>query len=211
MHQHPLHREVHVPCACCAVRTAFTLTSSSDQVICRSCTRHQGESLAKATLRDRDHVGLWSSEVELVREEFAAHRAQARTAQEQLTRQLEQVRLENQGLRQALERGFETAAPADVQKILTDNVVKEAQEQRDAAYRSRDHAYRGLWAVDDLHHEAEEPDQCSCGAASCPVLEAMGHVRQSLYDWENKQIARAREGRDHGLPRDHPEYRDQRW
>ena len=210
MHRYPLHRQVHARCECCGVRARFTFTSTSDHVICKGCKRHQGDSLGKAIQRDRDHVGLWSSEVDLVREEFATHRAQALAAQERLTRQLEQIRLENDGLRQAIVRGFEAAAPADVQKILADKSVKEAEDQRDAAYRSRDHAYRGLWAVDDLHHEEETSEECSCGAASCPVLEAVGLVRPSLYDWENKQIDRARNGLDHGLPRDHPEYRDPR-
>lgn len=208
MHTYELHREVHVPCHCCRVVVDFVFKSTSDHVICKACQRHQGDTTAKALQRDRDHVGLWSSEVQLLREEFDADRMRAREATRELERRLRQTQLENESLKKTLERGFEGAAPADVERILIDQAVREAHEERDIAYSSRDHVYRSLWAVDDLHHDQEVPEHCSCGSRGCPVLKALQPVQSSLYAWENKQITRAQNHRPHGLPRQHPKYTD---
>ena len=83
-----------------------------------------------------------------------------------------------------------------------------AWEQRDAAYRSRDHAYRALWAVDRLHHEDEARDgYCGCGrhADRCMVLAAIWPAVDSLIKWEKNQIDRLQRGQPHGLPAEHPE------
>lgn len=180
----------------------------SDQVICKSCLRHVGDSKDKLALKNQDHLGLWKSEIELVREKaaavIAAHKEKARRAAAEVTR----VNLENQGLRKTLGQGFSAAAPADVQRILRSAEVKAAEERTETAYRSRDHAYRGLWAVNELHHPIESnPDKCSCGqpATRCKATVALEEVRASLYRWERSQVERALTGRPHGLPKDHPD------
>lgn len=187
--------------------STFIFKAASDQVICKSCLRHVGDSKDKLALKNQDHLGLWKSEIELVRHKaaavIAAHKEKVRRAEAEVAR----VNLENQGLRKTLEQGFSAAAPADVQRILRSAEVKAAEERTESAYRSRDHAYRGLWAVNELHHPLEsQPDKCSCGllATRCQVTMALEGIRASLYRWERSQAERSLAGRPHGLPRDHP-------
>ena len=65
---------------------------------------------------------------------------------------------------------------------------------------------RVLWRFDDKHHEM--PDgKCSCGKAvdACEIARVLEPFTQSLYDWENNQRNRLFDGKEHGLPREHPE------
>lgn len=79
---------------------------------------------------------------------------------------------------------------------------------RDAAYRSRDHAYRALLAADELHHDDDErADYCSCDrrAQECKEMAALAPAVNALRRWAYHQIERLRRGLPDGLPDDHPE------
>lgn len=209
LHAHRLHQLVETECLCCHVVTTFEFKAASDHVICKSCRRHVGETSDKLRLRDADHLGLWSSEMAMLREELYKARDGARATVEKARQDLAALQVENQGLKSALERGVSSASPADIQRILTDKLVTEAQNARDAAFRSKDRAYQVLWRVDGLHHHLERaPETCRCGLGetSCRVLQVMDGVRELLDRWEHLQTARAKEHKPHGLPREHPEY-----
>lgn len=211
MHGHTLHRPVEVECTCCAVIQEFVFKSATDHVICKGCLRHQGEAPSKLRQRDTDHRGLWRSELGVLREDLATSRATATERAAESRRLLRVCKAENETLRQSVREGLSDASPGDVQAIMRDQVVKDAQDQRDAGYRARDRAYRALWAVDELHHrESVHDTRCSCGQAStsCRVLVAVELDVEDLRRWERTQRERAREGKPHGLPHDHPNYRD---
>jgi hypothetical protein len=79
---------------------------------------------------------------------------------------------------------------------------------RDQAYRSRDHAYRALWAVDRLHREDDtRAGFCGCGrqADRCNELQAIVPAVGALNRWEGHQIDRLTRDLEHGLPDEHPE------
>lgn len=209
-HSHALHVEVEAECECCGLGCWFTFRDRSDSVVCGGCQRHYGSELKKLQLRDQDHKSVWISELrvrdEKIREELVA----ASGRYEALEAETGKVRAENDQLRSALATGFSNAMPADVERILQDDEVQTSLEQRNAAYRSRDHAYRSIWKLDQLHHASTRaPEDCSCGrrATSCREYQALEVVREALNQWEKAQIERAQHGRQNGLPREHPDYR----
>lgn len=209
MHHHTLYRDVKVTCECCRIDAMFYFKSASDLVICKSCQRHYGSERRKLELRDEDHRNLWASELRLRAENHAATIEHLHDTIKQQRDELAALRLENDGLRTTVIDGFDRAAPADVQRILIDREVREAGDERDSAYRSRDHAMRVLWQVNEIHH----PDTrggCSCRVPSCRTNDLVDAARNGLYSWEKRQIERARAGRAHGLPREHPDYREYR-
>lgn len=211
MHGHTLHRLVEVECTCCAVIQEFVFKSATDHVICKGCLRHQGEAPSKLRQRDTDHRDLWRSELGVLCEDLAATRTTAVESAAEFRRVLRAREVENEALRQSVREGLSDASPADVQTIMRDQVVRDAHDQRDASYRARDRAYRAMWAVDELHHRDSVNDtRCSCGqaSASCRVLLAVEGDVEDLRRWERTQRDRSLNGRLHGLPRDHPDYRD---
>ncbi len=210
MHSHRLHYPVDVPCHCCRMENQFVFGSRHDVVVCKACERHQGSSPNDLRLRDKDHVALWSSELELAKEQharrLAARQAEFKRINGTHQEQLEAQRVEIEDLRHAVRVGVERS-PA-VERWLADEHVRAADEKRDAAYRSRDHAYRALLAADDLHHADEgKPKYCCCGERepACKEMAALKPVAESLRRWEYQQIERLKQGKSDGLPDDHPQ------
>lgn len=208
MHDMPLHRRVSAECLCCRVETEFVFTSRSDQVICKGCLRHQGDTALKAILRDRDHLALWQSELTIAKDGHASVEADRRHLIEERDHELAKRQAEINDLRQVVRVGVENAPLAAVEQWWADEQIRVAHDQRDAAYRSRDHAYRALWAADRLHHEDEQRDRyCICGRQinQCKELQAVESAADSLLHWERGQIDRFQQGLSHGLPDEHPE------
>lgn len=209
MHSHPLHRDVVVACECCRLAQPFWLTSKHDQVICKACVRHVGSSSQKTEQRAADHLGLWHSELTLLMDErddlrrrLSRERAEAR--REQLRMQGEIDRLTGE-----IGRGLSDASPADVRQLMAQAVVRDAEKARDTSYRSRDRVYQLLWHLDEKHRPDERGESCVCGQRRCSVLDVLGDDdRQDLYRWERRNVYRSKKGYPHGLPREHPDYRD---
>lgn len=207
MHDYPLFHLVSAECACCHVAYDYTFTSRSDQVVCKGCRRHQGDTTAKLKQRDRDHVGLWRSELGLANEQSKRRLEQQQAVITAYRTEIDQLRGFVDELRETLQNELRGAPDDRVLQWFAGVEVQEAHSQRDAAYRSRDHAFRALWAADRIHHHDRTRDErCSCGraAAACRELAAIEDAGESLDRWERAQIARLEQGRDHGLPRDHP-------
>lgn len=138
MHSYPLHREIEVECECCLLVMSFTLTSKHDQVICKACIRHVGNSSRKREQRAGDHLGLWRSELQLL----AGDRDLLRRtlSEERVAVRQEQARLQGEvdRLTEAIANGLSDTSPADIRNLMSQKVVRDAEEARDAAYRSRD-------------------------------------------------------------------------
>ena len=211
MHSHQLHQDVVVACECCRLNQPFRLTSKHDQVICKACVRHVGNSSQKTEQRNSDHLGLWLSELTLLIDVRDGLRS--RLSREQAAARQEQLRMQGEidQLTEAITQGLSDASPADVRQLMTQQVVRDAEEARDTAYRSRDRVYQLLWRLDEKHRPDEREQSCVCGQRPCSVLDVIGDDdRQDLYAWERRNVDRSKKGYPHGLPRDHPDYRDWR-
>ena len=75
------------------------------------------------------------------------------------------------------------------------------------AYSARDKVMGTIWRLDQLHHEADKPDMCSCGerAERCKELKTLAPVTEALDKWVTKQTELLQKGLQHNLPREHPE------
>lgn len=160
------------------------------------------------TLRDRDHKALWRSEIALLAERHQA-RIEAASAQAKAYRdEVERLKEANSELREHIRNGFESAPLESVREWLISDAIKEANAERDRAFRSRAHAYRTLWAANTIHHHDPQRDErCSCGkpAPGCNALLAIENIEETLYRWERHQVQRLMDGKEHELPDDHPD------
>lgn len=208
MHGYPLHHLVRAECTCCHVGYDTTFTSSSDQVVCKGCRRHQGDTVAKLSLRDRDHIGLWRSELGLEREGSQRRLEQQQALITGYRSEIELLQKAVEDMRATLRAGLQRAPDEGVLQWFASQEVQEAHAQRDAAYRSRDRAYRALWEADRIHHHDRlHDDRCSCGrpTTACRELQAIEDIGEALDHWEQAQIERLKRGLEHCLPYDHPQ------
>lgn len=211
MHSYPLHKDIEAECACCRLVQSFKLTSKHDQVICKACIRHVGSSSHNREQRAGDHLGLWQSELKLLAGERDLLRRKLR--EERVAARQEHSRLQGEvdRLTEAIARGLSDASPADVRHLMTQKVVRDAEDARDAAYRSRDRVYQLMWRLDEKHRPEERGGPCVCSQDRCPVLDVVVDAdREDLYAWERRNVERSKRGYPHGLPQDHPDYRDWR-
>lgn len=207
MHNYPLYHPVSAECLCCHFTYDAEFKSKADQVVCPTCARHQGTSPQTLEHRDRDHSErarraledqheVYERRLELMRQQCDAYRAE-----------LDVLRDEVDELKSTIAAGIAATPPESVQHWWETEAIREAQAKRDAAYRSRDYAYRSLWYLDDIHHHDEGNDRkCSCGraATACKELLVLDDIVDGLDRWVKNQIERLEQGKEHGLPRDHP-------
>lgn len=208
MHNYPLRRTVIAECQCCHVEQEFKFTSNSDHVICKGCIRHQGDTKRQADQRDRDHVGLWRSELEIQREDHTSQISDLRSEIEKRDQQLAQQRADIEFLKEAIRQGLENTPPEIVPQWWESEKVAEAQTQRDQAYRSRDFSYQSLWALDQIHHEDDHRmGYCACGkrVQVCNEFNSIAPIRLALDRWERNQLDRLSRQQEHSLPDEHPE------
>lgn len=203
-HAHPLHVDLEVACLCCSAPQSFHFTSSSDQVVCALCVHHIGAE--KSVRRDVEHVRLWAARwagFEAAHQEHVAESSALLLARDaDLTSLRDQV-----AELTALISGQFSAGIDGVRSLLQNDVVKRAERNTELARRQIDWAMTGLWRIDLLHHDdAARPTKCSCGrtAGTCSESAAIDSLRQSLADWEKKNILLLEGGRRHGLPSEHP-------
>lgn len=202
----PLHRWVRMECLCCALDADFNFKSASDLHICKACVRHQGS--GRHQQREKDHRGLWRSELALLTEDRDRLSAQLAAAVVDRTTLLKAHRAELEHQREGFRMEFAGRMSADTRTWFESEAINAAVDQRDSAYRARDAAMRVIWGVAQ-NHEADGADRCSCGKSelSCPDFNAIADEIAYLNQWEHSQIKRAEQDQPHGLPRDHPKYR----
>lgn len=183
--------------------------SSDDQLVCKECNRHVGNSTPKILQRSQDHLTIWRNRLKLVtleRDNLSEALAQERLADRRERRRLQ---AEIVRLTQEMVRGFSDSSPADIQFIMTQHVIRDAEAARDSAYHSRDRVYQLLWRLDGKHRPNSRDESCICGKRPCSVLDVIDDAsRSDLYAWETRNIKRSKAGYTHSLPRDHPDYRD---
>jgi len=208
VHPYPLFGVVRAECTCCHVIYETKFTSTSDQVVCKGCLRHQGDTVTRLSQRDHDHIGLWRSELGLEREVSQRRLEQQQALIAGYRAEIELLQEAVEEMSATLRAGLQGAPDEQVLRWFANQEVQEAYTQRDAAFRSRDRAYRALWAADRIHHhDRTHDDRCSCGrpATDCRELGAIEDIGESLDLWERAQIERLERGKEHCLPYDHPQ------
>ena len=116
------------------------------------------------------------------------------------------MRLELTDAQHAIETRLRDGPLATVEVWWNSLVIAEANDKRDAAYRSRDHAVRVL-CTSQVPSRRRPANHCSCGktTSKCKEWQLMDEHRSFLYSWERKQIERLEDDLDHGLPDGQPE------
>lgn len=205
-HAYPLHVAVTAPCLCCRVPREFVFASPTDQVVCAACVNHLGQD--KAERRDLEHVARWErlhadllfnhqGEVESL-QAAAAESANTIAA---LAAQVAELTAVAAG-------EFVAETGAGVRGLIENDVTRRAERNTQLANRRVDRIMAVLWRIDAAHHENDKNSgHCTCGKllTQCPEFAALQPERQSLRDWERKNVALAREGARNGLPGEHPE------
>ena len=222
MSKYPLRQLVRVKCHCCGLVRDMVFVSEQDQPICAVCMKHQGTDWVVVMRRDRAHQAEWHGVVDRVRADYQGRlneaaeattalqaEAAAREAEiEALQGEIERQELLLRHLRQTVRNGYALVPPELVKEWLIDEAINFAESEVRRVFRSRAHAYRALYALNELHRHVEgDLDRCACGlaASACPELRAIAPMEQILYQWERKQIEFAQRGLDHELPDDHPD------
>ena len=210
-HAYALHVTVTAPCLCCRAPREFVFSSPSDQVVCGSCVNHLGSD--KAERRDLEHVTMWERlHADLLfnhQDEVESLEATARADAEEITRLVAQVAQ----LTAVAAGEFAGTDDGGVRGLIENDVTKRAERNTELANRRIDRIMAVLWKFDRLHHENDKnPGHCACGKpiARCAESLALEPERQTLGDWERKNLALARDNKRHGLPAEHPEFEKRR-
>jgi hypothetical protein len=186
----------------------FVFKSAHDHVLCERCLEHQGSSAPIAARRDREHVKLWEAVFAVVTEQHSQRVQQLRAEAAQRDQDMTALRETVSDLRGALQADIEQRPVATVQAWFDSVRVREAEDKREAAYRSRDFAMSHIWSLDRLHHTDDRNEEmCSCGkeCKRCREWSILDRMTISLDRWETQQLERLRDDLPHGLPDEHPE------
>jgi hypothetical protein len=166
--------------------------------VCTVCEGHQNkDSKDWQARRDRDHYDVWNARFEA---------KLARLAQEHQAK-VESLEAEISGLTSELEQ-----RPV---RVVTENLdretVREAESERDRAYRARETAFSALSEI-HYYHKDRGSNCCSCGRqySKCETIKILDSY-QALNTWEARQFDLRRRGLPHSLPHNHPALHDSRW
>jgi hypothetical protein len=144
---------------------------------------------------------------------------QASRVHAELWRELDRSRQHERDAREAqlrnriaeLEQELHDRPKQIVERYVDRDELKEAREEADRAFRSRDNAWQALCMVRLTHREGQ-PGQCRCGLRldRCKMAQIVDHY-PGLEKWEKEQVSRKRRGLAHALPEGHPALLDPRW
>ena len=201
-HAYELHVDVTAQCLCCLAPRTFRFASPSDQVVCATCVNHLGTE--KAERRDRQHVEMWAH---LLADQQVNHQAEVERLRTDLASEVASVaalRAQSDDLTAVVAGEF---AAGGVRELLENDAVRRADRSTELVNRRNDRAMAVLWRLERLHHEnAIDSGACACGKplVKCADSAAIEPERQSVREWEKKNIALASEGKRHALPAEHP-------
>lgn len=190
-------------CDCCKLEHAIMAQPRNpdglpaEVRICGICTRHLGDYSTIARKREQAHFDLWAEDAREHAEQAAKeHSRQVAVLQERVAELLAEL---------------EQRPTRVVTVNLDQQRVNEALEHRQAAYRSRDNAFRALSEIHMLHHNSGG-EQCVCAKPyqQCEIARIVD-AYPALKGWERKQWERKQQGLEHLLPPRHPGVIDYRW
>ena len=201
-HAYELHVDVTAQCLCCLAPRTFRFASATDQVVCAACVNHLGTD--KSERRDREHVVMWAN---LLADQQVNHQVEVERLAGALageTAAVAALREQSADLTAVVAGEF---AAGGVRELLENDTVRRADRSTELVNRRNDRIMAVLWRLERLHHENDSNSgACACGKPllKCPDFAAIEPERQSVRDWEKKNVALAAEGKRHALPAEHP-------
>jgi hypothetical protein len=202
----PKERGAVTTCLCCGLPKPIYMDWPTAQQVCDECKAHHNrdQELIKRLHRDwwmahdKAQTSNYSQIVSGLRTELRAANDKTDDAESRLVQ-----------MRALVVKHFEGAPVGTLQTWLRDGIVINAHGARDSAFRRRDQAMRALWRLDKLHNDDETPGTCKCGPRTekCSAWKVLADEVEDLDRWEQDQLTRMEDGREHGLPREHPEVR----
>ena len=190
-------------CACCGLPNEIYLDSPTAQRVCNDCKNHNTGDWQRVSRLHVQWVVAYSKTVQELRtQELNSARDLVRARGTRI------MKLEVE-LHQALgliANNYETAPIGDLQQSIESEVVKRAEAGRNSAFDMRSAAMRVVWNIDRLHNDDAGGELCSCKkpAKSCRELAIVRPFTKTLDQWESREKSRLAQGRECGLPHDHP-------
>ncbi|TQO20647.1 hypothetical protein FB472_2290 [Rhodoglobus vestalii] len=187
-----------INCECCWITPVALGISNSDHR-CPLCRGHQF--VIKNLLADHQRITAEFISVQ------AGKLSSANREVEQIDARLTRVRGERDELAKASGGDLAHASEATLAAIHAEAVL-ELREEVTRAYKTRNRAMVAVWTIDERHH-AGVGEKCSRGTPlhGCKEYNGLDFIRSEYERWEIKQIQLMKEGKDHGLPENHPEAR----
>lgn len=205
-HAYPLHADVTAPCLCCRAPRTFRFSSPADQVVCAACANHTGA--AKAERRDAEHVEMWAALYSVEQNDHRDDVSRLESAVASADASIAELRDQVVQLTALAAADVAASTSGGVRALVENDVVRRAERGTELANRRTDRVMAALWRIDALHHpQAGDPRLCTCGepGGKCAENLALEPERQTLRDWERKNLALARAGSRHALPAGHPD------
>jgi hypothetical protein len=187
-----------ITCECCWITPVELGIVNSDRR-CPPCRGHQFAINNLIADHQRITVGFVGRE--------SGKLASANREVEQIDARLTVMREERDELAKASGSDLAHASEATLNTIHAEAIL-ELRADLTRAYKARDRAMVAVWTIDERHHAAAS-DKCSCGKAlhACKEFNGLDFVRSEYERWEKKQIQLMKDGKEHGLPENHPEAR----
>lgn len=200
----PKEKGTIMTCACCGLPQPIYLDSDSAQRVCDECKRHNtGDWQKVARLHMEWVVGFRNMSRERRNEEIEAGR-QSTARRDARIKELESELAEAVSV---IASQYEKSPIGDLQLSVQSTVVARAESRQNSAFNMRSAAMRVIWRLDRIHHEqGSAGSACSCGkpAKTCRELATVQPFTKLLDDWEDREKDRLNDGRECGLPREHP-------
>jgi hypothetical protein len=188
-------------CRCCFISALPAPVSSTERPpqVCGTCEKHYGnlEKTARdhsemmARLRDSNAAAMERLDDRRARAEADLEAASERVGQ----------------LIATIAADYQQRPLGDVQRLLEQQVVKDAERAQHSAQRQRDRAMGAIFRIDELHHEVGENCQCGKRITACLEFAALSTIREDFHKWERRQMELMAAGDHHGLRLDHPQGR----
>ena len=188
-------------CRCCFITALPAPVSSTERrpQVCGTCEKHYGNREKTA----RDH----SDSMARLRDSHAAAMERLDVRRSRAEADLEAANERVQQLVATIATEYQQRPLGDIQRLLEQQVVKDAERAQHGAQRQRDRVMGAIFRIDELHHEVGENCMCGERITACPDFAAISVIREDYYKWERRQIELMAAGSKHGLPLDHPQGR----
>ncbi|MHB1172592.1 MAG: hypothetical protein ACYCZY_08875 [Lacisediminihabitans sp.] len=191
-------------CLCCGLPRSIYRDSPSAQQVCDECMQHHNRDLQQ----NMDlHRQWWLEYTARAASEYEAFASRCRARIKDASHRIEGLQEKLVNLTAVVDNDYHDAPLGDLQTWMQSESVKIFESKMRAAYRSRDSTMVALWRLDRLHGDSKTRGKCQCGVRDdkCKARAALAPILPVLDRWEARELERLTMGREHGLPRDHPE------
>lgn len=193
-----------IPCLCCGLPRNIYMDARTAQQVCDQCKQHHARDLNRVI---NLHRTWWLAYTTEAADRFNLVVANYKKAVREKDALATDVQAKLSELTDLVDADYQNAPIGELQTWMQSLAVKAAENRVRSAFRTRDAAMAKVWKLDDLHKEGKSRALCFCGKpeAKCKDREELVDIQNNLVRWESQQIERLKNGKEHGLPREHPE------